>query len=442
MRLTRVAALIPLALIAIPLTAQIIPNTGQRLTPTAPEGARFQNLDPHLSAYPDYVAGQAVASIVSPDHKTLLVLTSGFNLLNHTSGASIGKRDPSASNEYVFVFDISNKIPVQKQVLQIPNTYSGIAFDPNGQTFYVPGGVDDNVHIFDFAGNYWSERTGSPVPLGHSEKGVGLEVQPAAAGVGISSNGETIVVANYYNDSISVLSKKAEGWSKSGELDLRPGKIDPAHSSGIPGGEYPFWVCIKENETAYISSLRDREIDVVSLSATPELKIRIKVAGQPNRMTLNTAQTKLYVAEDQTDTVDVIDTSLNRVSETIRINAQTRYTGQNTNSVTLSHDEKTLYATNGNTNNIAVIDLARQRVIGSIPTAWYPTSVSLSGDDKYMYVVNAKSPTGPNAANCHGMAKDKSKPCSASNQYSLKLMQKKCRLKTLASFGLRSCLRP
>jgi sugar lactone lactonase YvrE len=34
-----------------------------------------------------------------------------------------------------------------------------------------------------------------------------------------------------------------------------------------------------------------------------------------------------------------------------------QYTGANTNSVTLSPDEKTLYVTNGNLNNIAVVAL-------------------------------------------------------------------------------------
>ena len=47
-----------------------------------------------------------------------------------------------------------------------------------------------------------------------------------------------------------------------GELDLRPGKSDPA-KKGVAGGEYPEWVAIKGNDTAYVSSERDREIVVV-----------------------------------------------------------------------------------------------------------------------------------------------------------------------------------
>ena len=44
---------------------------------------------------------------------------------------------------------------------------------------------------------------------------------------------------------------------------------------------------------------------------TPAVIARIPVKGQPNKMTLNAAQTRLYVAEDESDTVDVIDTNPN-----------------------------------------------------------------------------------------------------------------------------------
>ena len=87
---------------------------------------------------------------------------------------------------------------------------------------------------------------------------------------------------------------------------------------GMPGGEYPFWVAVAGDgssattATAYVSSIRDREIDVVNLSGAPAVTARIPVKGQPNKMTLNAAQTLLYVAEDQSDTVDVIDTANER----------------------------------------------------------------------------------------------------------------------------------
>jgi len=406
---------------------QAIPNSGQRITPLAPMGASFEPLNPALPDNPQYLAGQAVTSIVSPDGKTLLVLTSGFNRVRGAQGNMI----PDESTEFVFVYDISLQKPVQKQVVRVANTYTGIVFDPSGTAFYVTGGVDDNVHAYSFENGAWTEQQGSPISLGHNGKGVGLKVKPQAAGIAVSRDSSKLVVANYYNDSISLLTEQQGRWSAQSELDLRPGKED-ARQRGVPGGEYPLWVAIKGNDTAYISSLRDREVVVVNVStARPRVISRIHVSGQPNRMVLNRAQSLLYAAEDNTDSVAVIDTASNRVLAEIPVTApngllprwKLRFRGNDTNSVTLSHDEKQLYVTNGWMNDVAVVQLnpdpRQSQVSGLIPTGWYPNSLSLSVDGQYMYVVNGKSPTGPNPKFCYGLSKAKQNQCQASEQYNL-----------------------
>lgn len=431
----------------VPVSAQSLPNTGQTITPLAPRKARFETLNPDLPDNPTYVVGQAVTTVTSPDKKTLLILTSGFNLVNFGlgNGGSAppapgapppGSQNNADSNEYVFVYDISDLLPVKKQVLQVPNTYHGIVFDPSGTTFYVAGGSDDNVHIYTLnAQKLWAERADSPIKLGHTA-GNGLAVQPEAAGLAITNDGKKIVVANYYNDSLSVLTQSANGlsWEKSGELDLRPGKINRAQQ-GVPGGEYPFWVTIRGNETAYISGLREREVIVVDLVGGPAVMARIKLKGRPNRMTLNADQTRLYVSQDETDSVAVISTRNNLVLDDIAVTApngllpatREKFKGNNTNSVTLSPDGSRLYATNGNTNDIAVVRLGaaanQSRVEGLIPTGAYPNSISFSGDGKQMYVVNGKSPTGANPGNCLGLTAARGAECAASNQYDLQLIK-------------------
>jgi DNA-binding beta-propeller fold protein YncE len=413
---------------------QVLPNTGQQITPLAPRDATFSYLNPGLSDFPEYLAGQAVSSVVSPDGKTLLVLTSGYNRLN---SQSTGLPIPADSTQFVFVYDIANhRIPVQKQVIHVGDSYSGIVFDPSGTAFYVPDGGYDDVHIYVLGQDgLWSEAPGSPVGLGHNGAGVGLNVLPEAAGVAVTSDGSRLVVANYYNDSISMLAKSGTAWTKIAELDLRPGKLN-LQDAGVPGGEYPFWVVIKGNDTAYISSIRDREIVVVNIQdSSPVVVSRIKVPGQPNKMVLNRSQSTLFVAQDSTDSVGVIDTSTNQLVEDIPVTApggllpasDSNFKGNDTNSVTLAPDEKLLYVTNGWMNDIAVVQLGAlpntSRVIGLIPTGWYPNSVSFAADGKYMYVVNYKSPTGPNPGYCHPVTTQQSVTCPASNQYILQLIK-------------------
>jgi DNA-binding beta-propeller fold protein YncE len=419
------------ALIPVLASQQKIPNSGQQITPTAPTGAAFVPLNPGLADNPQYLAGQAVTSVVSPNGKTLLILTSGYNMLNDASGHAI----PADSTQFVFVYDISQHKPVQKQVIHVPNTYSGIVFDPSGDRFYVTGGIDDNVHYYGLGSDgQWTEQPGSPITLGHNGTGVGNDVKPQAAGIAITGDGDKLVVANYYNDSISVLTKSQTGWSVSGQLDLRPGKEDLS-KSGVPGGEYPLWVVIKGNDAAYISSIRDREIVVVNFAEAPKVTKRIHMPGQPNRMVLNRDLSTLYVAQDNTDSVGVINTQSNDLVDNIAVTApagllpraKLKLKGNDTNSVTLSHDEKTLYVTNGWMNDVAVIQLdpvpKQSHVIGLIPTGWYPNSISFSVDGKFAYVVNGKSPTGPNRGSCRGLTKEQAEKCRANNQYNLQLIK-------------------
>jgi YVTN family beta-propeller protein len=281
--------------------------TGLHITPEAARGSIFQPLNPGLASDPNFTVGQAVTTAISPDGKTLLILTSGYNKQDFTSGPDKGKKNPAESNEYIFVFDISSKKPVQRQVLQIPNAFDGLAFSPTGKEFYATGGPDDNVHFYEWDGSRWSE-SGAPVKLGHSGAlGFG-KITPGALGIAVTGDGKRLVVANYENDSVSVVDV-AEG-KVLGEVDLRP-------ASGA-GGEYPEWVAIAGNNTAFVSSARGREIVVVDISTDgPKVSDRIKLKGQPARIALNPTQTRLYVAESSTDSVAVISASTHKILEEI-----------------------------------------------------------------------------------------------------------------------------
>ncbi len=411
----------------VPDEGALLP-TGARITPTAARGAVLEALNPDLPDLPGFTVDHAVATLPSPDGATLLVLTSGYNLNNGANGSTV----PALSNEYVFVFDLRGGAPVKTQVLAVPNTFHGIAFAPDGHAFYVTGGVDDSVHVFTKTGALWAE-SGAPIALGHTA-GNGLGVKPAAAGIAITADGARAVVANYENDSITIVDLAAR--AVSGELDLRPGKIDPARS-GIAGGEYPFWIAIRGNDKAYVSSARDGEVVVVSLGAAPSVKARIQGLAQPGKMILDREGTRLFVANATSDTVSVVDTAKDVVTETIATTApravlgnRMGLKGSNPNALALSPDERTLFVTNGGTNSVAVIRLGendgdddeddRSRVVGLIPTGWYPSAVSVSADGRRLFVANAKSLGGANPSACRNSlstAATASGPCNAANQY-------------------------
>jgi YVTN family beta-propeller protein len=130
----------------------------------------------------------------------------------------------------------------------------------------------------------------------------------------------------------------------------------------------------------------------------------IAVGLHPSGMILSHAGRRLYVANANSDTVSVIDTSNDRVIETISCRPEARLPfGSGSNALALSPDGTTLYVANGTNNCIAVIRLgmdavdgrsegrlARSRLAGTIPTGWYPGAVLISPDGKRLFVANVK----------------------------------------------------
>jgi DNA-binding beta-propeller fold protein YncE len=396
--------------------------SGIRLTPTAAAGAVFARLNPGLHDFPRYLAGQAVTTATSPDGNTLLILTSGYNRLRDRTGQVIA----ADSKEYVFVYDIRHGRPEPRQVLRVPNTYMGIAFAPDGKHFYVAGGVDDDVHVFERKNEAWSEDAAALIKLGH-HAGKGLATTPQVAGLAVSADGSRLVAANFYNDSVSIV-PLAQGLPAGAAIEV---SLQPGH--GRAGGTYPYWVAIRGNRTAYVSSMRDREIDIVDLAGrAPAVVARIPVKGNPNRMVLNHAGSRLYVASDNADVISVIDTGDDRVLDVIRTIAPPSliapgayFHGVAPNSLALSPDESRLYVANGGENAVAILTLGAgtPSVAGLIPTGYWPNSVSVGAGGKMLYIVNGKSIPGSSAGWCadNDYSPARHVHCSASNHYILQL---------------------
>jgi DNA-binding beta-propeller fold protein YncE len=393
--------------------------TGQFITPRAAPGALFQPLNPGLAGDPGYTAGQASAVALSPDGRTLLVLTSGYNLYFDKSG----ERAPEMSKEYVFVFDVSGGKPVRRQVILVPNTFLGLAWDPSGARFFVSGGVDDCVYEYvSHADGFSPART---FKLGHGA-GVGLAVRPEAGALAVSADGRRLLVANVQNESVTLIDLA------SGELteqDLRPGVIDPA-KAGTPGGSFPRAVIWTSPTRAFVASERDREVIALDVSDRGlTVAGRTRVRGQP--VAFVARGSRLYAALDNADRIAVLDARTGRLLGAFAAAlgpgappALARLGGAGTNGLALSGDGRTLYATNGGANDLAVIRLAPEpsasRVVGLIPTGWYPTAVAAGPDGRRLFVVNGKSNTGPVPEACRvnlGIDAHHDDACRAANQY-------------------------
>jgi len=420
----RLIAICACLLSASASAAQWLP-TGQSITPLAAPGAHVEPLALELPVVGKATAGQPVTTAITPDGHTLFVLTSGYNIWRDSAGAII----PAASTEHLFVYDISAGAPKFVQAVPVPNTFGGMAV-ADDHTVYVGGGMDDAFMTFSSpSGKSWAQA-GPAVKLGHRAGNAVVKnrnvLKPSTAGLALTGTKTALVIANYQNDSVSIV-RLNDNWNAR-ELDLRPGKED-AKQAGIPGGEFPYWVAVKGNDIAYVSSVRDREIDVVDIKDKPTVMLRIKVKGNPTRMLLNKAQSRLYVAEDNADRIDIFDTATNTLLSSVPVGMPDGYgskknlPGASPNALALSPDETRLYVTDGGTNAISVIALQPvPKLLGLIPTAWQPNSVSVSADGRTLYVANGKSPAGANLRNCMKVSSEtsacnKADQSGAANQY-------------------------
>jgi YVTN family beta-propeller protein len=420
---------------------------GFYITPTAAPGSIFLRLRTGLRPDGSADADGAVNTALSPDGTALLILTTGYNTgfdtqdssgtpilwnaLDPMTGLPTSTTTPNA--EWVFVFDVRGTHPVQKQLINVPNTYAGLVWDPAGTRFYVAGGIDDRVEVFKNA-NSGASADGNYVPdapfvlLNHNQPAdvpiqefptgglfvtTPIDTNPVAldmfmpfsalaAGLAITPDGSTLYVANYQNDSLSILNTATR--TVTNEIHF----FVPGQPTAT--GEMPYWPVVLSNAEGgtvktYVSSQRDGQ--VLSISPAGTIKL-ILVHGEPNRMLLSADQLRLYVANGDLDEIEVIDTTKDVVTSRISVaRPGYNYKGSNPNSLALSPDGKTLYVTLGGENAVAVIDVASQKLRGRIPTGWYPSSVTVSADGTRLFVANMKSNAGPNLeyrVDCPGTA--------------------------------------
>ncbi|MGA3087463.1 MAG: bifunctional YncE family protein/alkaline phosphatase family protein [Terriglobales bacterium] len=428
-----------------PVGGNLLPD-GFYITPTAAPGSIFQGLPTGLRPDGSADADGAVTTALSPDGTALLVLTTGYNTGFYTQGADgtailwpalypltgLPSSTLTPNAEWVFVFDVRGAQPVQKQLINIPNTYHGLIWDPSGATFYVAGGIDDRIEVYtSTTGGASADGTYTPsapfVLLNHDQpanvpiqqyptgglfNGTPVNNSPVAqtmfipfaavaAGLAISPDGTTLYVANYQNDSLSVINTSTR--LVTNEIVF----FAPGQTTAV--GEMPYWPVVVSNSQGapvktYVSSQRDGQ--VLDVSAAGSVHV-IKVGGEPNRMILSADQHWLFVSNGDLDEIEVIDTAKDVVTSRISIaRPGYKFKGSNPNSLALSPDGTQLYVTLGGENAVAVVNVASQQVLGRIPTGWYPSSVTVSADGKTLYVVNMKSNAGPNLefrADCPGL---------------------------------------
>jgi len=319
---------------------------------------------------------------LAPDGKHLLVLNAGY-------------RPPSIS-----VLDLASAAEIGRT--PVPDGWLGLAFAPNSELVYAGGGSQAAVFEFRFRnGRLEPARTFPVVP---EEKRTHRDF---IGDVAFPPAGRLLYAADLFQDSIVVINPQSGRVIERFKTGRRPYRI-LFHPDGKS-----FFVSSWTDGAVYHHNADDGALlSRVRLAPHPtdmvwrEGKAK-QDEGEEDKKSESWYSARLFVAAASTNTVQVVgvsDSKVLRVVESVNVALTPRQPlGMTPSALAVSADGSRLFVACSDAHAVAVADIsgARSRVLGFLPTGWYPTAVRSLADGR-LVVLNGKgvrsypNPKGPN----------------------------------------------
>jgi len=362
------------------------------------------------------------------------------NTSTHTAAVLTLGTSVSDGNGAVEVFDTLTGVVLQNYVpfdVDSSGSYSGITYSSNGQQLlFSQDSSNVTIATVDAMG-YLHDDAQISVPPNNSF----ITCFPNSPGGDYGS-----VCGDFYTPSTSYpggVAYSADGTSAYALLNQNDtlAQIDltaqpPVQGPQIRVGNAPHSILIAPNgTTAYVSNEGGRaatESDFQIYSAGTEIVAdpfvgaavtgTVSVVDLPSMTVTDTIATGLHptgmtfykqyllVANTYSDTLSVINTANNQVTETINLALPIGVPGQGPawgaapNSIAVNAKKGVAYVALYNVNAIAVVNLKNFSVEGMIPTAYAPASVVLDSTDDRLLVANDKGIGTRNSFECdHGV---------------------------------------
>ncbi|HEX5472997.1 MAG TPA: bifunctional YncE family protein/alkaline phosphatase family protein [Lacipirellulaceae bacterium] len=308
-------------------------------------------------------------------------------------------------------------------------SYKGIIFSPNGKRVYastMKSGIDvfrvskegqlaaEKLIALSSGSRTRSRRAAKRRRTSGDESFVSGAATTKAAlpvGLAISADGKSLYAALNLKNTLA-------------EIDVESGEI----RREIPVGNAPYDVVLV-GDTAYVSNwagrlptrdsatgpsgvavpvrvdpvrniANDGSVSVVDLNNGRAVK-EIVVGLHPSGLAATPDGKFVTVANASSDTISIIDTHERRVVETISTKpVKDLPFGSAPNALAVSSDGRRLFASNGTNNSIAVIGLAppHSKLLGCLPTGWYPAGLAIDDKRSALYVANIKGVGSRNRA--------------------------------------------
>ncbi len=245
--------------------------------------------------------------------------------------------------------------------LQLNHVFHGLALDPSGTILYAAAGTSDQVHV-----------------IAVDRPGLTLvdtwETGRLPTGLALTPDGTKLLVATTFSNKVEIWDV-AEG-EKIGSISTDP---------------TPYQIVVtSDGRTAYVSQWREAEVSILDLT-TRRVRSVIETGKNPAGLLLSPDENYLYVAASDHDTVEMYDAATGRLERMTEVGSAAHgLRGVSPNSMVLSRNGTLLYVANAGDNAVEVYDARDLEFQGAIPTAWYPTAVTMTPDGYTLLVTNGK----------------------------------------------------
>ncbi len=438
-----------LAAIALLALAQCKQNEPPVWVASAPAGARYTSIQQ---------SGETIlpnGRIITPLGKQIMVAPHPFGLTLSPDGQTV-----VTSNSGTGPFSISvirNYNSNQPDVRQIPegfkpdegvleSVFMGLAVSPDNARVYVAGGQENKIHIFNLAtgkkeGEINCNKTFDDRDFSDGYIGDLVLTKDGSRIYAVDQIGFRLIVADVKTR--QVVHNVPTGRYPFG-VTLSPDE-KTVHVANVGMFEYSYFKTLDRknlNETAerfpafaygskeMVEGIATDSLEAAGLGdpnapesfsvwsidvsgATPKVISKVKTGvlvgeevegipavGGSSPNSLVATDQFVFVSNGNNDNVSVIDVSSQKVLEHIELKLDARLgnlKGVIPFGLALSPDQKRLYVAEAGINAVAVVDVATRKVLGHLPTGWFPSKLKVTPDGKQLIVSNAKGfGSGPN----------------------------------------------
>jgi YVTN family beta-propeller protein len=403
---------------------------------------------------------------ITPAGKNIMTAPHPYGLtLSPNGNVAVTANSGTNPLSITIIRDIMSEHPEVQQVPPGPATdkgvlasvFMGLAVSPDNQTIYVAGGQENKVYLFDV-------NTGAKKDsIDCSFTAEGIDYSHGYIGdMKLSKDGKTLYAVDQIGFRMLIMNTETKTLTHSVPVGRYPfgiclspdekkvyvanvGMFEYSYikesnekDAKIKSINYPaFAYGSKEmqtgiqNDTIAIEGLGElNAIEAFSIFAItiedtlqPKVIAKIKTGnlvgalvegipavGGSSPNSIVATDDYVFVSNGTNDNISVISIEKDAVINTIPLKLDSRvkqFRGVIPFGLALSPDQKRLYVAESGINAVGVINVADQKVLGHIPTAWFPSKIEVSRDGKKLIIANAKGfGSGPNGGATYKLGPD------------------------------------